>query len=174
MSLEQWSNLGDLAGAIAVVASLVFVGVQVRQFTEATRAQTRQHIASSWFELSNLVIQNPHTFTAGLRSTAPGFGDLVEDDRTKFVSILFALFKHYENMFLEHRDGRVDAEVWAPWPLHMRIYFHQPGAQTFWVMRKDAYTTSFQAFLESTEKPVAPSLGDLSDALAPAASQGSQ
>lgn len=161
MSLEQWSYLGELAGAFAVVASLAFVGLQVRQFTEAARAQTRQHIASSWFELSTLIVQNPSTFTAGLRSAAPGFADLAEDDRTKFVSILFALFKHYENMFLEHRDGRVSAEVWAPWSLHMRIYFHQPGVQTFWALRKEAYTASFQAFLESTQKPNEPSLGDL-------------
>jgi hypothetical protein len=162
MSLEQASFFAQIISAIAVFASLVFVGLQVKQFTDATRAQTRQHIASSWFELSKLVVENPRTFTTGLRSTQPGFSDLDEDERTKFVSVLFALFKHYENMFLEYRDGRVSAEVWAPWSLHMRIYFHQSGVQTFWVMRKDAYTASFRAFLEATEKPAEPSLGNIS------------
>ena len=162
MSLEQASLLAQIVSAFAVFASLAFVGLQVRQFTEATRAQTRQHIASSWFELSKLVVEYPRTFTTGLRSTQPSFSDLDEDERTKFVSILFALFKHYENMFLEYRDGRMTAEVWAPWSLHMRIYFHQPGVQTFWAMRKDAYTASFRTFLEATERPSEPSLGNIS------------
>jgi hypothetical protein len=40
MSLEQYSYLAQIIGAVAVVASLIFVGVQVRQNTKAVLAQT--------------------------------------------------------------------------------------------------------------------------------------
>lgn len=42
MSLEQYSDLSQIIGAVAVVASLIFVGVQLRQNTKAVRAQTSQ------------------------------------------------------------------------------------------------------------------------------------
>ena len=41
MSLEQWAYIGEIVAAIAVVASLVYLGAQVHQSNILSRAQTR-------------------------------------------------------------------------------------------------------------------------------------
>ena len=157
MSLEQLAYLSQIAAGAAVVASLLFVGVQVRQFTDAMAAQTRQHVASSWFIIAQLVSDNADAFGAGLTSENAGFADLSPEDRLKFVSVIFALYKHYENIFLEYRAGRIDEATWAPWSTHMLIYFHQPGVQSWWAIRKHSFALAFQAYLEGSQKPDAPS-----------------
>jgi len=156
MSLEQWAYLSQIAAGAAVIASLIFVGVQVRQFTDATKAQTQQHVASSWFAIGQLVCDNAAAFGAGLTSTDARFADLAPEDRLKFVAVIFALYKHYENIFLEHRAGRIDARTWAPWSIHMLIYFHQPGVQSWWAIRKHSFDPEFQAYLETSQKPDVP------------------
>ncbi len=157
MTLEQWSSLSQIVAAAGVLASLLFVGFQIRQNTLAMIAQSQQHIATSWFTMGQLVADHAPAFGAGLRSKDPAFADLKDEDRLRFVSIIFALFKHYENIFRQFQGGRVEADVWAAWSFHMKMYFHQSGVQSWWRMRKEAFAPSFRAFLESSETPTVPS-----------------
>jgi hypothetical protein len=89
MSLEQIFYLTQSIAAVAVLASLVFVGLQIRLNSREARAQTEQHIASSWFEMGKMIADHPAAFGAGLRSRDCTFSDLSEEDRLVFVSILF-------------------------------------------------------------------------------------
>ena len=50
LSLTEWSELSQVVSAIAVVASLIYVGYEIRRNTEASRAATRQSIAETDFE----------------------------------------------------------------------------------------------------------------------------
>jgi hypothetical protein len=157
MTLEHVSYLAQSIGGIAVLASLVFVGLEIRQNSREARAQTEQHIASSWFAMSTLVAQHPAAFYAGVKSKDGLFSDLLENDRLIFISIIFAQFKHYENIFRQFESGHIDEETWAAWSLHVLIYFHQPGVQSWWKMRGGAFTPSFRRFLESSARPDLPS-----------------
>ena len=49
LTLSQWSDLAQVVSAIAVVASLVYVGFEIHRNTEASRAATRQSIAETDF-----------------------------------------------------------------------------------------------------------------------------
>ncbi len=68
MSLEQAAYLSQIVAAFGVLASLIFVGLQILQNTRATRAQTQQHIASSWFVMGQMIADHPAAFAAGLKS----------------------------------------------------------------------------------------------------------
>ena len=37
MSIQEWGAISEMVGAIAIVVSLIYVGVQLRQNTQATR-----------------------------------------------------------------------------------------------------------------------------------------
>jgi len=47
MSLLQLTQLADIVGVIAVIGSLVYVGVQLRQNTTALHAQSRQSVLTA-------------------------------------------------------------------------------------------------------------------------------
>jgi hypothetical protein len=157
MTLEQWSSLSQVVAAAGVLASLVFVGFQIRQNTLAMIAQSQQHIATSWFTVGQLIADHAAAFGAGLKSNHSAFANLKDEGRLRFVSIIFPLFKHYENIFLKFTSGRVDEGVWGAWSFHMKVYFHQPGVQAWWKIREEAFAPSFPAFLESSEAPAVPS-----------------
>lgn len=153
MTLESLALVSQVAGAAAVFASLVFVGFQVRGQANATRAQTEQAIASNWMALAQLVGQNAEAFTSGLMSTSATFADLTDADRMRFLTTLFVMFKHYENMYLQFRKGRIGEQQWEPWSKQVRMYFHQPGVQTWWTLRKSGFSLSFRQFLDSSVAP---------------------
>ena len=42
MSIQEWAAIGEIVSAIAIVVSLIYVSVQLRQNTRATRVVTSQ------------------------------------------------------------------------------------------------------------------------------------
>lgn len=153
MSLETLALLSQVAGGFAVIASLIFVGVQIREQANATRAQTEQAIAANWMALTQVIADNADSFAAGLVSTNETFAELGDGGRLRFLSAMFALFKHYENMYLQFRKGRLSDDEWEPWSNHIQMYFHQPGVQIWWGLRKATFSPTFRAFLEGCARP---------------------
>ena len=153
ITLENVALLSQVAGVIAVFASLIFVGLQIREQANATSAQTEQAIASNWMALAQVIGGSAEAFTAGLVSTNATFADLNDADRMRFLTALFALFKHYENMYLQFKKGRIGEAEWEPWSNHIQMYFHQPGVQTWWSLRKSAFSLVFRAFLDDSVAP---------------------
>ena len=48
MTLQDWSNLAQLIGAIAVVISLFYVGYQIKGNTSAVRSATAQAVHDNY------------------------------------------------------------------------------------------------------------------------------
>lgn len=153
VELETLALLSQVAGGMAVIASLIFVGVQIREQANATRAQTEQAIAANWMALTQIIAENADSFAAGLVSTSETFADLDDGARLRFLSAMFALFKHYENMYLQFEKRRISHDEWEPWSNHIQMYFHQPGVQIWWGLRKSAFSPPFRAFLEASARP---------------------
>ena len=149
-SIALWSQV---VGAAAVIASLIFVGLQIREQANATRAQTEQAIAANWMALTQVIAENADAFAAGIMSTSKTFADLNDANRMRFLSAIFALFKHYENMHLQFGKGRISEDEWEPWSNHIQMYFHQPGVQSWWELRRSAFSPRFRDFLDNCEAP---------------------
>ncbi len=153
MSLEGMSSFTQLMAALAGVGSLVFVGLEIRHSAQVAQAQTEQHLASSTFAVSKAIADHAALFAAGLGSTDTTFSNLRPEERLAFVTLLFGLFKHYENMFRQAQKGHIDAHTWAAWSVHLRMYFNQPGVRAWWQLRGETFDPEFRRYLE-TAPPV--------------------
>ena len=153
MTLQSLALLSQIVATVAVFASLIFVGFQIRQQANATRAQTEQAIAANWVGLTQLINDNAEAFTIGLISTSKTLADLNDVERMRFLGAMFMLFKHYENIYLQYRKGRIREEEWEPWSFHVQMYFHQPGVQVWWNLRKRFFSPDFRQFLDSSVAP---------------------
>ncbi|NIQ57201.1 MAG: hypothetical protein GWN71_28625 [Gammaproteobacteria bacterium] len=122
-----WSALqavAEVIGAIAVVASLVYLAIQVRQNTRAVRAAT---------------------YDAMVRSSADFLDPLIRDGS------LARLFE--SNVFYQSRQGTLEPWLWEAWRTVMLSYFHPPGIRAWWEDRRTAYSEPFRQFLETSEPP---------------------
>jgi len=146
-------NYGEFVGALGVVASLLFVGYSIVQNTKATRAQTHQAITQSFMSIAEIISKRPEVFAAGLSSRSETFEQLAAGDKAYFISTIFGLFKYYEFMFMQHRDGNTDDESWSAWSQHMLMQFHQPGVQVWWSLRESTFHPAFRKFLNESEPP---------------------
>jgi len=145
--LEALGNIGSFVGGVAVVVSLVYVGVQIRQNTRATRLAAMQ---SAMLAAQNIFVLPVHdralarVVRVGL--TVPD--DLDEDEFQQFRYYLLNMLRVLEDMYVQHKAGVIDDETWGARVRSLRTIFSMPGGRRVWDS-SDAYRTDFSAWLNS-------------------------
>jgi len=82
VNLTNWKDTADLIGMAAIVASLIFVGLQLHQDRELATAQWYMEGSTSYIEMSQLITDNESVWIKGLNGE-----ELPLEDRAKFDQI---------------------------------------------------------------------------------------
>jgi hypothetical protein len=147
MTLEEWAFVAQMISAAAVIASLIFVGVQLRQATSAIRATSSQAHSALYTDLVRSIIDNgdfARVWSIGL--TQPKA--LAEDDWIRFVAYASALFRLYESSRVQWLNGRLDEEHWHTIERQAADFGHLPGLQIAWELRGHWFSPEFRAWFE--------------------------
>ncbi len=160
----NWDAIGATAealGAIAVVVTLGYLAIQVKQNTSALKAQIHESMTSGYISIVEIAAANPKAYAAGLKASAEEFSSFSDEDKTIFLGTVYVTFMHFEKLFMQHERGLIDDESWEAWSEPIRMEFHQPGVQMWWTMRRAGFIKSFREYLESSSPPDVPSMVDL-------------
>ena len=155
MNLEQASLVAQIVSALAVIASLIFVGFQLRQATAAIRASSSEAHSALYTELVHSIIDNAdfaRIWTAGLKDPKA----LSEEDWVRFVAYASALFRQYESSRVQWQKGRLDDEHWQTIEKQATTFGHLPGLMIAWKLRGHWYSPNFRTWFESLEPYDAP------------------
>jgi hypothetical protein len=151
MTLQDLGNLGELISAIAVVISLAYLAVQIRQNTKTVRTSTYQAVLDSSRSDTELILAHPHLeriYRVGRRDP----NELTDEERPLFRMLLGQLLVNHEIMFLHYRQGVVDEDFWRGRQLGLRAFLSQPGVRHYWKgpsLVRQYYGTKFQELVES-------------------------
>lgn len=147
MSLEQASFLAQIVSALAVIASLIFVGIQLRRATSAIRATSSQAHSSLYTDLVQSIIDNADFATAwSVGLTDPKA--LNEADWVRFVAYASALFRLYESSRVQWLHGRLDEEHWHTIERQAADFGQLPGLTIAWKLRGHWFSPEFRAWFE--------------------------
>jgi hypothetical protein len=156
MSLEDLGNIGEFVAAIAVVLSLIYLAVQIRQNTSSVRASTFHESVRHTADITRGITEQKEL----ARIFRTGLGGLEQleddDDRLRFVMLLTSLFRQYEDFLFQYRAGTLSSESWDAWRYSLRIYLSNPGFPPFWELRRLSFTESFRQFVEMERETTEP------------------
>jgi hypothetical protein len=152
MNWEALGAISELLGAVGVIASLIYVGIQVRQNTRSMRAATYDSLVRSNGHWLAPLVQDA-ALAASFEVAVENWTDVAEVQRPRLMYLLTQLFRHWENAFFQHQQGALAPNLWLTWQGIILSYFHQPGIQEWWQLRRSAYSTEFREFLEASSPP---------------------
>lgn len=142
MTLSQLADIGELLGGIAVVASLVYLGLQIRQNTRTVRGSTLHQNTDLWTSLF-LRLAEPGTaqaYVAGM-SASPDIRPL---HYTQFFFICRAMFVAFENQYYQMRQGVLDPETYAAYERSISTQFLAfRGFRVWWQQSRSVFSPSF-------------------------------
>jgi hypothetical protein len=153
VSLETINSIAQIVAAIGVIASLFYLAVQIRQNTKSQQSVVVDSLTSSLIAVLAPQASDP-ALTRACAAAVEDWNGAKEEDRLQAACVLLALFKLSENAWFQQRQGTLDREQWQGWDFYMRAYYHRPGVQTWWSLRRGMFSSGFRDYLEAT-KPMA-------------------
>ena len=158
MSIEFLGNLGDFIGGIGVIVTLIYLALQIRQNTVATKADSYQAVVASASDWSRELSLNTEICEI-LHRGSEDYDALEVVERLRFNLAMSSYFRNMENLHLKFRTGAVDASVWSGWANRTRAFVLSPGTQAWWALNASAYSSEFRAFIAAPgENPEVPEL----------------
>ena len=103
MNWEAIIAVAEVVGAIAVVLSLIYVATQIKQNTEASRAQSINQINGQYGALMSQIATNGEL--AQIYRKATDGEELEPDELVRYTAYLSAFFAFIEEIYLLHRSG---------------------------------------------------------------------
>ena len=147
MSLQDWGALGELIGGAAIIVSLLYVGLEIRQSSNASRAATNQAFS---IQFSDLIVQITNSdlrdiFWRGLN----GLNNLKGSENAALMAYLTAIMRTYETFYFERVEGRFDSRMWDGYSAQLVDLYNNDGVQEYWAIRKHQFSPDFDSYLTS-------------------------
>lgn len=103
----------ELFGAVGVIGSLVFVGIEIRRNSAATRAAATQDLGQSWIDwnLATATREIQEAVVLVGQSTEPSEAPIV--DQRIAESYVRSIFSSWSISHYQYRMGVLDTPLWA-------------------------------------------------------------
>ena len=144
MNWEAVAAIAELAGALGVIASLVYLAIQIRQNTRSAREAAWHSVLRDLQQFRSLIAQDPEVarvYRDGLRDLK----SLNDDDRWRFGALMQSLYSVFETAFRARNESLfqhyLDDIAWQA---------SRPGAREWWIKGKRLYSPEFRQFMDET------------------------
>ena len=107
MNREKRRDIFEAIGVIAIVASLIFLAIEVNQNTNALYGQTRQSVLETAQSELFLLVEHPDVSLSVIKE-----GPLTAEENVKLDAYLAATLRAREYAWLQFQDGAIDEEQW--------------------------------------------------------------
>lgn len=145
--LQKISIITEIVGAVTIVISLIFVGVQFTENTKATKSATAASTVatiSSWYtEMGN----NQQSSSLFLNFMADP-ESLTSEERFQVIISLHGLFLTFQNSYYLSQQGTLDSHIQESITKAAVGVKDQSGFRLFWKLRRELFFPEFQRHID--------------------------
>jgi len=148
MNWDAIGAIGEIVGALAVFITLVYLSVQIRHSTKATRLQTAQATFHLSFEEVALFTQgrNPEIWC---RFRVEGWKALPPSDQVVAGALAITLFTTYDSHYQNYREGTLSLEIHNSYRTRLIRQLSVPAIREWWAHNEVQFTESFKIYVNN-------------------------
>ena len=147
MTLEGVYFITQIIAALAVIASLLYVGLQLKQNTQAIRAAAVQSITETVATNATNIAANPANALLFRRGLAD-YAELSNTEKAQFVQLMNGIFLSQDSIFWLYSNGSFPEELWQRELGALRAWLATPGGKSAW--DQAFLSTPFRHHIESS------------------------
>jgi hypothetical protein len=151
MTLENWALIAEIIGSIAVVVSLIFVGVQLRDNTSATKSATASAASSAtsaWYNAMGTSAQASALFFDFMNDP----DSLTPQERLQAVLAVHGALTNFQTSFMLANQGTLDIQIKDTILEAVVVVKDKPGFKYYWEQRRAFFYHQFQEYVEQLMK----------------------
>lgn len=148
MTLAEWGSIGEFVGGVAVIASLLYVGLQIRQNTLATRAASHHAMTDSFNEINVSFGRYPElarVWSRGIESRA----SLTPEECVQSDMTWLSFLRIHETLFYQSRVGTAEHQLLVAEQRSLRALFATAGGREWWAVNPYSFSEDFRSYVES-------------------------
>jgi hypothetical protein len=146
MSLSDLASLGSFISAAAVLVSLVYLSLQIKQNTKHSQALIQQGRAARITETALRLAELREA--DGLDKCFNGEVDVSAKDLARFLYICRAAFVSAEDSFFQQREGLLGGLAFESYQASIRTGLGSPGLGAGWKMTREMYEPEFRDYMD--------------------------
>ena len=150
MNWEAINAVSQFVSSIAVVLSVLYLGIQVHRSTRVAKVAAQDAAASAVRDVTNTFMENAEMS----RIWGTGLEDLNKlsaEDQARFFHATHQFLKALETIHFHYLNGLMDKQLWLGWQELLRHYIAAPGVAAYWNIRSQLFSARFRAFVSKLE-----------------------
>jgi len=146
MNLSDLASIAGDISAIALVITLVFLNLQVRQSEKNQRALIQQGRASRTVDIAIHIMSSD--FAESYYRCVNGDPSISETQLAQFMGYCRAVFLGAEDSFLQNKQSQLDTLAFISFTTSLQSTFVSPGVRAIWKMTREWYEPEFAVFMD--------------------------
>lgn len=150
MNWEAISAVSQFVGSVAVVLSVLYLGIQVHRSTRVAKLAAQDAAATALRDVTKTFSENAelsHIWRLGLED----LGSLSADDQARFFHAAHQFLKAIETIHFHYIYGLMDEQLWQGWRNLAWHYVNTPGLAYYLRRRPEVFSARFRKFVETLE-----------------------
>ena len=152
MNWDVAAALGEIAGAIGVIISLVYLAAQIRQNSKWVEASVAETTAGRSINLTSMVASDPelsHIVRVGLSEQA---NELDPDEKHRFALVLVTSFRGHEVSYASFRSGLLGKSSYDALVTNMSMWMDSPLFEDLWNSSNAIFEPEFADMVSQLKK----------------------
>ncbi len=146
MSLSDLASVGSFVSGVAVLISLIYLALQVRQAEKNQRALIQQGRAARLVDIQ-LRLADPDL--AAVYSRAMRGEELSAVEVVQFGHATRAIMVGLEDAFFQHRERLLTGPAFESVTQSLRTTMASPGRRAMWKLQRGLFEKDFQAYIDA-------------------------
>lgn len=154
MTLEAIYYIGQTIAVVAILASLIFVGMQVRQNTKQSeqanrlaRAQNRRELISQYKDVFKIASEKPEAL-AQIRECSQDYNNAPPEAQVTFAHSTQQFFSILEQALYLKMEGLLDDTTLEGIENALLVTLAMPGGRQFWEQSKLTYNADLRSHID--------------------------
>lgn len=147
MNWEAMGAIAELVGSFAVVATIAYLVVQIRQNTKFAKIDAAQQLRAGMNDVLRGISDNTDALSAYEKGlTEPQAMD--RNEKIRFDLIVLQMLRVSESLYLLYADGYLADESWESTLYSLLFVLSTEGGQQSWRRQRSHMSTSFRGYLD--------------------------
>ena len=148
MNWNAIGAIGEFVGALAVVASLAYLAVQIRQNTRWLRSSALEAAGSRSAENARLFASDPK-LSRIVRFGLSDASELDDDERYQFSLLLMSVLRYSEISYFQHRDGLLPEPLYQGFRDNLAMWTNSELFERWWTRSRPLFNEEFRSLIDN-------------------------
>ena len=153
LNLEQTYYISQIVAVIAIVASLFYVGEQLRLNTREQRVDAWITYVDKWYDFSIVLAKDTELIKLRMRGDLD-YESLNDLDKRRYLFIVTAEIEIWQQAFIMHKEGMVDWINIENFKLDVIRRMKLPGCRKAWNEFRMTFNPGFRGYIDEITRHI--------------------